>query len=129
MQDGDWRKATEVLAQMRAASMRPDVKTYTSLIKTCTAADANDEAIRLFHTMEADGVVPDRQAYNSLMASFSKHGEWERVWSVHAAMRRANLAPDIVSYNTLIKACARCAPVRQPPPQHSIVPAALHFQA
>jgi pentatricopeptide repeat domain-containing protein 1 len=86
----------------------PTVKTYTTLIKACTAAGAPNRAVGLFAEMEADGLSADLLAYNSLMGAFSRCGEWGRAWSVLGSMRRAGVDPDIVSYNTLLKACERC---------------------
>lgn len=109
MQAGRWRAAVNIFAQMHANRIEPTVKTYTTLIKACTAAGAPDRAVALFAQMEAAGVPADLLAYNSLMSAFSRNGEWERAWSVLGAMRRAAVDPDIVSYNTLLKACQRCA--------------------
>lgn len=108
MQAGRWRDAAELFAQMQAGRIEPTVKTYTTLIKACTAAGAPDRAIAFFAQMEAAGVRADLLAYNSLMGAFSRSGDWERAWSVLGAMRRAGVDPDIVSFNTLLKACERC---------------------
>jgi pentatricopeptide repeat protein len=111
VQEGKWREAMHVVECMTALSLKPNVITYTTLIKACTSAGASDQAIRAFHMMEADGVKADLIVYNSVMAAFSQRGEWERAWSVHMAMRRAGVSPDIFSYNTLLKACQRCTSI------------------
>ena len=53
---GAWERALALLDQMRAAGVRPDVVTYTSLIAACQACGGRwQAALALLNQMEAEG--------------------------------------------------------------------------
>lgn len=53
---GAWERALALLDQMRAAGVRPDVVTYSSLIAACQACGGRwQAALALLNQMEAEG--------------------------------------------------------------------------
>ncbi|KAM1229789.1 hypothetical protein ACFX15_039432 [Malus domestica] len=54
---------------MEALGVKPNVKTYTTLIKGWARASLPEKALRCFKEMKSAGLKPDRAVYHCLMTS------------------------------------------------------------
>lgn len=58
-----------MIEEMAAAGVRPNIKTYTTLIRGWARASLPEKAIECFEEMKLAGVKPDRAAYHCLVTS------------------------------------------------------------
>lgn len=63
------QRATKVVEEMEAAGVKPNVRTYTTLIKGWARASLPEKAFRCFEEMKQAGLKPDKPAYHCLMTS------------------------------------------------------------
>lgn len=59
----------KVLEEMASTGIKPNLKTYTTLIKGWARASHPEKALQCFKEMKSAGFVPDRAAYHCLMTS------------------------------------------------------------
>ncbi|CAN0537100.1 unnamed protein product, partial [Ectocarpus sp. 8 AP-2014] len=53
---GEWKKASQLIGEMRRKGLKPDRYSYTSAIHACSKAGNPEEALRLLRAMEASNV-------------------------------------------------------------------------
>merc|ERR1719453_991967 len=82
----DSEEMARVLDDMRASQIRPDVVTYSILIKAACAAGNLDNAMSIFEKLKSEGLVLDEIAFNSLLMGCSKNQQVEHADSVFEAM-------------------------------------------
>lgn len=58
-----------MVEEMEAAGVKPNVKTYTTLIRGWAQASLPDKALRCFEELKLVGLIPDKAAYHCLMTS------------------------------------------------------------
>jgi pentatricopeptide repeat protein len=63
------QKATQVIEEMEARGIKPNLKTYTTLIHGWARAAFPDKALKCFEEMKVAGLKPDRAVYHCLMTS------------------------------------------------------------
>lgn len=54
---------------MESARVRPNVKTYTTLIRGWARASLPEKALKCFEEMKLEGLKPDKAAYHCLVTS------------------------------------------------------------
>jgi pentatricopeptide repeat protein len=59
----------KVLEEMALAGIKPNLKTYTTLIKGWARASHPEKGLQCFKEMKSAGFFPDRAAYHCLMTS------------------------------------------------------------
>ncbi|CAM9740977.1 unnamed protein product, partial [Sphacelaria rigidula] len=50
----EWKKACDLLAEMRRKGLTPDLHSYTAAIRACAKAGQSSEAMRLLRTMQTN---------------------------------------------------------------------------
>lgn len=63
------QKATRTVEEMLAAGVKPNVKTYTTLIRGWARASLPEKALACFEEMKSTGMKPDKAAFHCLMTS------------------------------------------------------------
>ena len=64
---GNWRRAEELMVEMRLKGISPNVCTYNVLLKTYNNAGVKGEVLEhvLHRMVEEDGLVPDIISYHT----------------------------------------------------------------
>ncbi|KAH9696326.1 pentatricopeptide repeat-containing protein [Citrus sinensis] len=101
-------KAKELLLQMKDKNIKPNVVTYTSVIRGfCYANDWNEakhrtnRAKELFVSMESMGCKRDVFSYSILINGYCKNKEVDEALSLHSEMLSKGIKPTVVTYGTL----------------------------
>merc|ERR1719191_1248690 len=92
-----------VLDDMRASHIRPDVVTYSILIKASCAAGNLGNAMSLFEQLKQENLVLDEIAFNSLLNGCSKNNKVNYAETVFASMRELGVKPSNVTFSILVK--------------------------
>lgn len=64
-----FQRATKTIKEMEAFGVKPNVKTYTTLIHGWARASFPEKALRCFEEMKLAGLKPDQAVYHCLMTS------------------------------------------------------------
>ena len=86
---------------MKAAGVRPDVVTLTTLIRSYCKDRNMRAAISLFKSMETSGLRPSDRTYNTLMQGWIELKNMDRAMDLFKHMKRfqdKRVRPDIVTY-------------------------------
>lgn len=92
-----------LLAEMRAAGLKPSVHTYLRMMRGFEEKGDWYEVLALFESMKADGIQPAQEAYAYILSVSSS--EPEDVMHFFTEMVESNLIPDKRAYTLLINAC------------------------
>merc|ERR1719463_45398 len=92
-----------VLDDMRASQIRPDVVTYSILIKASCAAGNLGNAMSLFEQLKQENLVLDEIAFNSLLNGCSKNNKVSYAENVFQSMRELGVKPSNVTFSILVK--------------------------
>ena len=105
-EDQLWRKAMNLLDQMKKEGVAPDAISYSSAIIACGSAGRWKEALELIKIMQKGGPTtrPNRIAYTNAITACGRSGEYEHALRLFNDMKNDGLQPDRVSYNALISA-------------------------
>ena len=63
------QKAMETFHEMVDAGVKPNILTYTTLVKGWASASFPEKAVLCFEQMKADGIMPDYAVYHCLLNS------------------------------------------------------------
>merc|ERR1719221_962584 len=88
---------------MRAASVSPDVATYSILMKASCNAGQLDSAISLFRQCRSHGLAFDEVAFNTLLLACSKAEQVSMADEILAEIRSVGVAPTQVTISILVK--------------------------
>lgn len=64
-----FQRATKTIEEMRSVGVKPNVKTYTTLIHGWARASLPENALSCFEEMKLSGLKPDKAVYHCLMTS------------------------------------------------------------
>ncbi|TVU43156.1 hypothetical protein EJB05_09600 [Eragrostis curvula] len=100
----DYKEVSSIYDQMQRAGLKPDVVSYSLLIKAYGKSRREEEALAVFEEMLDAGVRPTLKSYNILLDAFAISGLVEEANTVFKAMRRHRVEPDLCSYTTMLLA-------------------------
>jgi pentatricopeptide repeat protein len=106
----DW--AREVLAEMAAAGVRPNVVSWNTIIdwhaRQKKGAGRLAGAAAAFAEMKAAGVQPNTVTYTTMMKSYAASGAMNKAEGIFAEMKKRfpDICVDVEAYNTLLAAHA-----------------------
>ena len=101
-------RPSELLSEMRADGIQPDVVTYNAAISACEKCRNWDRVPGLLSGMRVDGIKPDVITYSAAISACEKCRMWDRVPELMSEMRAAGIKPDVVTYGAAISACEKC---------------------
>ena len=97
-------KAMNVFHEMIiSASIQPNIKTFTTLMKLFEKIGQFDEVVKCFMLLEKTGMKPDLLAYNRLLAAYCRIGKANMCKSVIKIMIANNVTPNSYSFQALLK--------------------------
>jgi len=99
----DPTEMSRVLDDMRASHIKPDIVTYSILIKASCSAGNLENAMSLFDQLKHEGLVLDEIAFNSLLNGCSKNNKVNYAETVFNSMRELNVKPSNVTFSILVK--------------------------
>lgn len=130
-----WEQAAELMRDMRAQGVRPDVICYTAAINACAKGRQVKKAMQLLEEMRLDGLKPDLISYNALVGACARSGHCKLALQLVEEMRLEGVHPDVITYNTAISACANggmseCAiQLLREMPSHGLQPDIITYSA
>jgi pentatricopeptide repeat domain-containing protein 1 len=74
----NWKKALQLLEEMQAKGVEPNVITYNATISACEKARNWAKALQLLEEMQAKGVEPNVITYSATISACGKGGQWEK---------------------------------------------------
>ena len=89
------------------AVVRPDLITYSTMIKGYCKEKNIEQALEMLNTMLKQNIKADEVLYNSLLDGCCKANQLDFAFKVYANMRAANIAASNVTYSILIKIYSR----------------------
>jgi len=93
----------EIVDDMHRSSVKPDVVTYSILIKASCNAGQVDNALALFRRLRGEGLAFDEVAFNTLLLACSKAEQLVEAEEILGEMRAIGMAPTHVTISILVK--------------------------
>ncbi|KAL0926716.1 hypothetical protein M5K25_002960 [Dendrobium thyrsiflorum] len=93
--------------EMMKWGIKPNLRTYATLVDGFARQRKMDEALRLFNEMLDRGLIPNSIVYNSLINCFLKQGSVEYAWNILSSMIETLVFPDNFTYSILVEGCLR----------------------
>ena len=103
----DWRRAVELLSEMRERWLTPDVITYSAAISACEKGSQWERALELLSEMRERELTPNVITYNAAISACEKGSQWERALELLSEMRQRELEPNVITYSAAISACEK----------------------
>lgn len=101
---GEWRRALELLEEMRCQGVKPNVITFNSLLSALDKARQHERALELLETMRSEDVAPDLVTYNCCLAHCAKLGDGAKARELFVQLQSEGIEPDCVAWNALLDA-------------------------
>ncbi|KMT05627.1 hypothetical protein BVRB_7g167660 [Beta vulgaris subsp. vulgaris] len=103
---GQLDEAFSLLEHMKnSTNCRPDVYTYSILIKSCLQVFAFDKVRQLLSDMISQGIPPNTVTYNTLIDAYGKAGKFAEMESILAEMLgNRHCEPDVWTVNSTLRA-------------------------
>jgi pentatricopeptide repeat protein len=99
----DLKGALALLKDMKAAGLKPDEVTYTTLMQLYVKKEDLKGALALLEDMKAAGIKPDEVTYTTLMQLHVKLEDLKGALALLEDMKETGIEPDKVTYNTLMQ--------------------------
>jgi len=112
----------QVLETMKTSGVQPDVRTYNSLLRACTATawGRGSDSVRprgawVIDMMRNDGIQPDLITFTTILdacvrsAREGEDGGRGEAMLVLQEMQKAGMSPNVVTCNCLLSACSKAA--------------------
>lgn len=107
--------ALEVLAWMRREGVKPNVRTYNSLIASCVRGGKLEKARGLFSEMLVDEVRPNAVSWNIIINWYVQEKRGARrlqgALKAFGDMKASGVQPNLITYTTIMKAYAKSGQV------------------
>lgn len=107
------KQAFKMLLEMRRGGCKPDMITYTTLIKACVTAGQMERAKGLLVQMDEVDIEPDATTYNALIGGYAKQLKWRECKELMAEMDQRGIAPNLLSFSYTIRACVKARRIRE----------------
>ena len=101
-----WRKALELLKQMKEDGTEPDGFSYSAAISCCGAEGRWKEALELMEQMRKGGpkTRPNKISYTAAITACGRAGKADEAVALFRTMKDEGLSPDRIAYNALFSA-------------------------
>lgn len=95
-------KAVEVLDEMLLAGIRPNERTYTTIMDGYASVGDTGKAFEYFSRIKDEGLVLDIYTYEALLKACCKSGRMQSALAVTKEMSAKNIPRNTYVYNILI---------------------------
>lgn len=102
------KKLSEVLQlhdEMILSGVRPNVRTFTTVISACATAGDWKQALSLLQKMEKEGVRANRFTYSAAISAMGKAGRWQHALALLHRMGERRVPANVVAFNAAMAAC------------------------
>eukprot|EP00450_Noctiluca_scintillans_P037163 CAMPEP_0194554240 /NCGR_PEP_ID=MMETSP0253-20130528/97635_1 /TAXON_ID=2966 /ORGANISM="Noctiluca scintillans" /LENGTH=1064 /DNA_ID=CAMNT_0039401727 /DNA_START=19 /DNA_END=3213 /DNA_ORIENTATION=+ len=103
----EWAGALDLLHNMLAGSMQPDVISFNATISACGKGGQWRHALALLQELRQNGLHHNAISVNAAIGACEKVGQWEQALALLHGMQADALQPDVISYNATISACGK----------------------
>ena len=106
--NGDWDGAAAVLAELKAAHLRPDSYTFTHLVSAAERGGKHEEADEIWTLMLASKIPPNTVVCGAYVHCLGSQGRWMEAKALVDQMRNKwGAARNAAVYNALLGALVR----------------------
>ncbi|KAI8875972.1 hypothetical protein K501DRAFT_289135 [Backusella circina FSU 941] len=95
-------KAIQKLRQMEKEHLKPDVISYTMIIKGYSKQSDMERAKKWLGRMQVEGVKPDVHTYTTLIDGYMREANVDQAEAMFRIMMKKKIKPSIVTYNVLM---------------------------
>jgi pentatricopeptide repeat domain-containing protein 1 len=74
----NWKKALQLLEEMQAKGVEPNVFTYNATTSACEKGGQWEKALQLLEEMQAKGLEPNAITCSATTSACEKGGQWEK---------------------------------------------------
>ncbi|KAL8129846.1 hypothetical protein V2J09_019001 [Rumex salicifolius] len=99
--DGKLDEVSRVLNEMESFGCKPNVITYTAIVKHLCESGKIEEAFDILEKMEKDGCQPDMVIYNVILRALSSQYKMVGIDNLLFLLDQKGLSPDRYSYTAL----------------------------
>ncbi|CAJ1423895.1 unnamed protein product [Effrenium voratum] len=103
----NWPSALQILAEMRAHQLQPNVITYNAGIHACGCSCRWQHVLGLLHEMREVMLAPDNISYNSSLTAFERASQKVKAAQLMATMQAERVQADLVTLNAKISSYAQ----------------------
>ncbi|XP_021771743.1 pentatricopeptide repeat-containing protein At1g62680, mitochondrial-like [Chenopodium quinoa] len=93
------QQALDLFSSMKTKGIKPNVVTYTSLIRGLYNSGCGDEAQRVLTEMLESNIAPNIKTYSMLVDMFCKDGCVDQAQSILKHMIEIGVPPNILTYS------------------------------
>lgn len=105
---GKWRKALEILDDMRGAGVRPDCRAYSSAMWAFDQGGQWDKTLEVWREIQkTHQVTPTVAMYSYVIHAYANSWQSEKAISLLQDMQMKRLIPDVQGFTAAIKAYGR----------------------
>eukprot|EP00429_Kryptoperidinium_foliaceum_P053048 CAMPEP_0176074026 /NCGR_PEP_ID=MMETSP0120_2-20121206/36991_1 /TAXON_ID=160619 /ORGANISM="Kryptoperidinium foliaceum, Strain CCMP 1326" /LENGTH=1009 /DNA_ID=CAMNT_0017407715 /DNA_START=80 /DNA_END=3109 /DNA_ORIENTATION=- len=106
---GEMGRVPQLLDDMGAQGIEPNLITYTAVIKGYCQHKRLDSAFELLEDMKRSrNLIPDEVTYNTLIDGCARYGMYERGIAVLREMKENGVPPSNFTLSVLVKLASRC---------------------
>ena len=106
-------EALELLSEMQAKRVEPNVISYTSSINACVKGAQPEQGLEPLREMQAKRVEPDVISYSATIRACEKGAQPEQTLELLREMQSKSVKLNVVGYNAVIRACGKGAQPKQ----------------
>jgi len=101
-----WRKALDLIEQMKKDQVWPDAYSYSAAIGACGSGGNFEQALSLIKVMQNGPKKsrPNKIAYTEAISACARSGEWAPAQRLFVDMKVDKIVCDTVTYNALLSA-------------------------
>jgi pentatricopeptide repeat protein len=95
-------RVTEILGEMKASGIEPNVRTYTLILSVYGKQGKIDKMLSIFEKMKSSDIKPNHVSYSAIINAYVKAGELQEAVSWLDKMKADNIVPNMSPYSALI---------------------------
>lgn len=90
----DWILALQVVDDMIAAGVAPNLLTWTAVMGSCMSGEEPWEAVQAFQRMRDAGITPDLPCYRLALEACEKCGDFRGAEAIAVEIQMNNITPE-----------------------------------
>eukprot|EP00271_Cylindrocystis_brebissonii_P000769 TRINITY_DN10980_c0_g1_i1.p1 TRINITY_DN10980_c0_g1~~TRINITY_DN10980_c0_g1_i1.p1 ORF type:complete len:775 (-),score=112.26 TRINITY_DN10980_c0_g1_i1:81-2384(-) len=101
---GKWQVGLQMLWEMERGGVKPDVVSFSTLIKTCEVAGVPAIAMKVYERMQKVKCRPNAFTFGPLITAHGNAGDWRTALHLFEDMRLSGVLPNVFVFNAILKA-------------------------
>jgi len=102
-----WEAALALADEMRANGIKPNIRTYNTIISACRKSNAWEAALGVALRLGDYGVKADLVTINTLISTMGSAAKWQAALALLRSSQQRSMNPDVITYTSMIAAASR----------------------